>query len=271
MNLALEGTEVPVGQFNADILAVEMQTGRRVLIENQLEQADHGHLGQILTYLAGLEAYTVVWTARRFRDEHLSAIRWLNMHTTEDFSFFAVEVRAVCIGNSPIAPLLRIVEKPNNWDRQLQQSSLVNLGEKPYQLANEFWTATLKSYPDLQGEARTGPGGSNVWHALQGSPLILSLAYSVRGVGWFIRGLKGMQDSQVTEWLRPYISRLEAELDVKADMTLPESTALQKWISRDMRNRENWNEAGEWINNQKEKVVRAFARCLEQPSERLNE
>ena len=57
------------------------EDGSLVLIENQLEQTDHSCLGQILTYLLGLDAQFVVWIAREFREPHLSAIHWLNEHT----------------------------------------------------------------------------------------------------------------------------------------------------------------------------------------------
>ncbi len=110
-----------VGSFSADLLARNPLDGSLVLIENQLEQTDHNHLGQILTYLAGLEAQVIVWIASDFRDPHLSAIHWLNDHTVDPFAFFAVQVKAVRIGDSPIAPLFEVVAKPNGWDRKLQQ------------------------------------------------------------------------------------------------------------------------------------------------------
>ena len=119
--LELEGQEVSVESFSADILARNPQNDTRVLIENQLEQTDHTHLGQILTYLAGLEAQVVIWVASSFRDPHLSAVKWLNDHTVSPFAFFAVQVKAVRIDDSPIAPLFEIVAKPNDWDRQIQK------------------------------------------------------------------------------------------------------------------------------------------------------
>lgn len=85
--LETEGTEVAVEGFAADILAVSPMNNSKVLIENQLEITDHRHLGQILTYRAGLEAQTIVWVARQFHEAHLSAIRWLNEHTDEPFAF----------------------------------------------------------------------------------------------------------------------------------------------------------------------------------------
>lgn len=99
--LEMTGTEVAVDTFSADILARNPMDDTVVLIENQLEQTDHTHLGQIMTYLAGLDAHTVVWIAPAFREPHLSAIRWLNEHTADGFSFFAVKARVVRIGDSP--------------------------------------------------------------------------------------------------------------------------------------------------------------------------
>ncbi|WP_127600241.1 hypothetical protein [Nitratireductor alexandrii] len=63
--LEITGTEIAVEAFAADILARNPSDGTVVLIENQLEQTDHTHLGQIMTYLAGLEAHTVIWVAPR--------------------------------------------------------------------------------------------------------------------------------------------------------------------------------------------------------------
>lgn len=97
--LELTGTEVAVESFSADILARNPMDDSVVLIENQLETTDHTHLGQIMTYLAGLEAQTVIWIAPQFREPHLSAIRWLSQHTADGFSFFAVKARVVRIGN----------------------------------------------------------------------------------------------------------------------------------------------------------------------------
>jgi hypothetical protein len=91
--------------------------GSLVLIENQLDCGDHAHLGQILTYLTGLKAETVVWVAPNFREEHLSAIRWLNDNTKEP-SFFAVKLKVLRIGQSPYAPLFEVVESPNDLDRE---------------------------------------------------------------------------------------------------------------------------------------------------------
>lgn len=266
IDLVLEGTEVTVGPFSADILATDALTNERVLIENQLEQADHAHLGQILTYLAGLDARSVIWIAKAFRDEHLSAVRWLNNNTMDDFSFFAVEVSAVRIGDSPVAPLFSVVEKPNDWDRQLHQAAPGIQEDKPSRLAKEYWEKAFLAYPELQGVGRAGPGGSNVWIEIPNTHFILSLAYSVSSVGWFVRGGTGVPDSDVAEGLLPYRDCLVENLGIQINSSPSNSwSTLSEWQSLDMKNRDNWDEGIKWHSQRRLMVLEAFSKCIASP------
>ena len=83
LDLELEAQEKNVGNFRADILCKDTLTDTWVLIENQLERTDHSHLGQLITYAAGLDAVTIVWIAHRFTEEHRAALDWLNEVTDE--------------------------------------------------------------------------------------------------------------------------------------------------------------------------------------------
>ena len=115
--------EKEVGSFRADIVCTDIGTDSSVLIENQLEQTDHDHLGKLLTYAAGLQAVTVVWLAARFRDEHRAALDWLNEITHRDARFFGLEIELWQIGDSPAAPKFNIVSKPNDWSRSVAQAA----------------------------------------------------------------------------------------------------------------------------------------------------
>ena len=117
IELEITGQEQSVGAFSADILCKDTGTGQTVLIENQLERTDHTHLGQIITYAAGLNANTVVWISASLREEHRAAIDWLNENTVETLQFFGVEVELWRIGNSPYAPKFNVVSKPNDWSK----------------------------------------------------------------------------------------------------------------------------------------------------------
>ena len=118
MELVLEAQEKGVGPFSADLVCKEAFGDRWVLIENQIERTDHSHLGQLLTYAAGLHATTLVWVAARFTDEHRAALDWLNEVTDESVAFFGLEVEAWRIGDSACAPKFNVVSKPNRWTKQ---------------------------------------------------------------------------------------------------------------------------------------------------------
>ena len=92
MDLELVDTEANVGLYRADVLCRDNNTDAYVLIENQLEQTDHLHLGQLMTYAAGLDTVNIIWIAQKFNDQHRAALDWLNRITFEEFHFFGIEV-----------------------------------------------------------------------------------------------------------------------------------------------------------------------------------
>lgn len=117
LELEVEMQEKDVGPYRADIVCKDTTDGSLVLIENQLEKTDHTHLGQLMTYAAGLAAVTVVWIAERFTEEHRAALDWLNEITGENVSFFGLEIELWRIGDSPVAPKFNVVSKPNDWTK----------------------------------------------------------------------------------------------------------------------------------------------------------
>lgn len=107
-------TEESVGDFRADVFCTEASSGATVVIENQLNRTDNNHLGQILLYVAGLDAVTVVWIAKEFLDEHRAVFEWLNEKTEPSVRFFGVEVGLWSIGDSAPAPKFVIVVQPED-------------------------------------------------------------------------------------------------------------------------------------------------------------
>ncbi len=123
IDLELEAQEKDVGPFRADILCKDTATDNWVLIENQLERTDHTHLGQLLTYAAGLDVVTIVWVADHFSEEHRATLDWLNERTDEKINFFGLEVELWRIGDSPIARKFNVVSQPNDWTRSVQTAA----------------------------------------------------------------------------------------------------------------------------------------------------
>ena len=124
LELELEAQEKDVGPFSADLLCKNTLDGSYVLIENQLERTDHTHLGQLMTYAAGLDGKTVIWISSRFTDEHRAALDWLNTLTVgKGVRFFGLEIELWRIGDSAPAPQFKIVSQPNDWSSELVEAA----------------------------------------------------------------------------------------------------------------------------------------------------
>ena len=133
--------ESSVGPFRADILCRDLGTDSWVLVENQLERTDHKHLGQLLTYAAGLDTATIVWVAEKFTEEHRAALDWLNDHTTESIAFFGLEVELWQIDSSGMAPKFNVVSKPNSWTKEMTARTNNSAN---HELCWDFWTGVIE-------------------------------------------------------------------------------------------------------------------------------
>ena len=139
----LTAAEHPVGAFSLDLLGRDITNDCVLIVENQLTPTDHDHLGKLVTYAAGTEAKTIVWIAPAFREEHRQAISFLNDLGGDDVRFFGIEVRAVRIGDSDIAPLLELRAQPNDWHARLSTSARRTSEGGRAALYSQFWGQLL--------------------------------------------------------------------------------------------------------------------------------
>lgn len=142
IDLVLEEQESKVGDFSVDLLATEEGTGRKIIIENQLEETNHYHLGKIITYASGKDAEVIIWIVRKARDEHKKAIEWLNQHTDDSSAFFLIEIEVWKIGNSEPAPKFNVVERPNDWAKAMKNVGITNTQSQQMQ----FWQYFVDSW-----------------------------------------------------------------------------------------------------------------------------
>ncbi len=122
IDIKLSKIEANVGRFSVDILAEEEASGRKIIIENQLENTDHDHLGKIITYASGYDAEIIIWLVRDVREEHRKAIDWLNEHTDENINFFLIKLELWQIEESNPAPKFQMLVSPNEWAKTIKTS-----------------------------------------------------------------------------------------------------------------------------------------------------
>lgn len=139
-----------------------------MVIENQLERTDHRHLGQLLTYAAGLEAVTCVWVASEFTNEHRAALDWLNNATRPEFNFFGLEIELWQIGDSPFAPKFNVVCQPNEWSKTLKEASANSIGQggelsETQKLHLAFWTQFRQFLEERKSPLRSSRPSKDHW------------------------------------------------------------------------------------------------------------
>ncbi|MCY3948721.1 MAG: DUF4268 domain-containing protein [Acidimicrobiaceae bacterium] len=138
LNLSLEGTEVSVGSYSADLVFTDTERACRVVVENMYGSTDHDHIGKLITYAAGLEATHAVLLAEGFRPEHLSALIWLNEVSRTPFGFFGLVLEAWRIDGSRPAPHLRVELEPDEWSRSVRDARTSHLSNSQA-ICLEFW------------------------------------------------------------------------------------------------------------------------------------
>ena len=188
LELEFEAQEKNVGPFRADILCRDTATDNWVLVENQLGKTDHTHLGQLMTYAAGLKAVTIVWIAHTFADEHRAAMDWLNEVTADEVNFFGLEIELWRIGGSPPAPKFNVVSEPNEWSRSVDVTG--ELTERQ-QLYLDYWTAFRQCMLDSDTVVRPAKPQKENW-----------LAFSVGRTNFFLYAIANVRD----EFLAAYLS-----------------------------------------------------------------
>ena len=144
LSLSVLEREQPAGDFSVDLLAEDNRSGNFVVIENQLEQSNHDHLGKLITYLTQIGAKAAIWIVSKPRPEHISAISWLNESSSA--SFYLLKLEAVRIEDSPAAPLLTLIVGPSEEIREVGKEK--KEGAERRSLRYQFWTSLLERARD---------------------------------------------------------------------------------------------------------------------------
>jgi hypothetical protein len=274
IELELEAQEKNVGPFRADILCKDTATGHWVLVENQLERTDHTHLGQLLTYAAGLKAVTIVWIAFRFTEEHRAALDWLNEITDDRFNFFGLEIEAWRIGNSEPAPKFNVISKPNDWSRSVgsaaSQIETAGLSERQsIQLA--YWTAFREVVAERKGPVKPAKPQAQAWLMFAAGRSDVRLVATAN----FQRNRITCQVSTFGQYSKAIFHRLlaqrgaiEAELGEKLDWRerpdMKESHVVLELANQDPADESQWQTQHAWLAERLDALHRAFAPRVKQ-------
>lgn len=265
-DMELVQIEAEVGDFNVDILAQEESTGKKIIIENQLEMTNHTHLGQIITYASGYDANFIVWIVGDAREEHRRAIDWLNEHTDENIEFFLVKIELWQIGDSLYAPKFEIVSKPNDWAKAVKES--IAQGELTDTKLNqfEFWNR-FKEY----GKTNETPLRFQKTYPQHWTNI--SIGHSEAHIGLTINSRENLfgaeiyipDNKELYAKLLEQREAIEGELGEKAEwMGLPgkKASRIRIILPGDFEAKGNWESYFAWLLREAEKLRLVFPKYL---------
>jgi hypothetical protein len=244
--------EAAAGRYNVDIIADEIDSQRKVIIENQLEPTDHKHLGQILTYASAYDAAIIIWIVTDYTEEHRQAIDWFNRNITEGISFFLIQIEVYKIGNSDPAPKFNLICEPNDWGKTVKKSEGGDTLSELKLQQKEFW----ESFKEYATSASSGLNFGRVakpqhWYnvAMGTSRCHIALTQNSQkqyvGCEVYIRNDKALFDQLIKNK-----ALIENEIGLELDwMELPDATASRILITYkgNPRDKSKWPEYFDWL------------------------
>lgn len=266
LELTVEETESSVGSFHVDIYAIENLTGKKVIIENQLEDTNHDHLGKIITYAAGKSASIIIWVVKTAREEHRAAVEWLNNNTDDGIGFFLCEVKLYQIGNSQPAVKFEVVEKPNDWVKENKKEGIAN----PTQQARyDYWIA-FNEYAYNNNEFAKNfnkrKASTDHWMSLSvgSSACHISLSqirkFNNAIVEWYIP-----DDKELYHKLLSHKDMIEKEAGLEFEWNeLPEKKASRiiAYKDADFDNKGDWNNQFDWMMDVAIRMKKVFVKYI---------
>jgi hypothetical protein len=269
LDLELEKQEHAVDQYRADIVCKELENNQRVVIENQIEDTDHKHLGQILTYAAGVDASFLIWVAQKFTDAHREALHWLNEQANGSVSYFGIEIELYRIGNSPLAPRFNVVSKPNDWANRVKQS--VNEGEfnETEKIRLKYWTAMIAALKTANSSFNCYKPAAKSYLKIKPPISGYSTGFEVyvpdERIGVYFGSYNSEQIEELRRLVLDHKAALEKEVGEAIELT-DNGENKRFWIelivNSNPRKESDWPRQHEWLRATLEKLIAAVAKRL---------
>ena len=272
LDLELESLEHAVDQYRADIVCRELENNHRVVIENQIEETDHKHLGQVLTYAAGLDASVLIWVAQSFTDAHRAVLDWLNERANGTASFFGVEIELYRIGNSQPAPRFNVVCKPNDWANDVKQSANEGSFTETKQVRLKYWTTMIAALKAANSKFNCYKPAAKSYLKVKSPLPDYSAGFEVYVPNGSIAVYFGSYNSESIEALRLIFLDQKAELEkeVGGQIKLTDNGENKRfWVevllNSNPRDESDWPRQHEWLKTTLEKLVTAITKRLALP------
>jgi hypothetical protein len=171
-----------------------------------------------------------------------------------------VQVRVVRIGESPLAPVFDVIERPNVWERSVQERVRESRPRASFtEFRQAFWTHFLARYPSEQVYGPANGSGSR-WRSPTSDGLVIAQYIAQDRVGVFVRGARGVPVEDTEQQLEPYRERLEHMLGEPINGN---NFFFIKSLRLDTNDRANRDRMSDWLHEQADKYEAAIKEAAE--------
>jgi hypothetical protein len=278
IELELESTEVSVGPYKADIVARDISSDAKVVIENQLEKTNHDHLGKILTYASGLNATVMIWIAREFTEEHRRALDFINENASPNLRCYGIEMQLWRIGNSEPAPMFKVISSPNEYTTEIKTDTSSGGLTETKALYLDFWNSFRSYCKDHGTSLKLRKPRAQHWYSFSvgRSKFHISLTASLqnRRLGCEIY-MRGKNAKTAYRLLNHRKDEIEANLGTLDWMELPTKQDCRIILRKkdvSISDKNVWNESFAWLKEQAEAFYKTFSPIIRSlPIQEINE
>lgn len=245
IDLELEGTEVEVGPYRADIVARIPASDAIVVIENQLTHADPRHLGQLVTYVARMKAKTGVWVAPGYWYTNVCAVRSLNRLGPDSAGYFAVKLSLSNSDCKTLCPNFDVIEHPKRWQDPV---------------ALDFWSFLKAQFSDQPRPSFNS--GSNMRRGrydVKEANLKVVQHFEADIVRVYVTGRDEETEEEVVKRIDPHRPNLERAL-AEPGVLKDDGHYCESEFEVNAHNRLNWEEIARWFCDQRRNYERALLR-----------
>ena len=226
IELELVQTEAWIGHYNGDFLADDKQMDAAIIIEHRSDETYHYQLGELLACAENYNARILIWIADNFREEHRSALDWLNRWTPAEFEVYGVEIRSIQEGDTDTNFEFVPAVAPAAWSKGGESRPIPNIHSV---VLREFFQALLADlhnageFKDIESVVT-----KNAHSFPSGLPGIHFSASFEDGRAWvYIPGWPSV-NNQILNQIRN-VSSERAKIEAKLD--LPSNTSIV-WKTR---------------------------------------
>lgn len=250
----------PTG-FSIDLAVTNEDDGSEGVIECQIEESDHDHLGKLLTYATAFESGFAIWIVQTARYEHRRAIEWLN--ESSEKSFYLVKIEGIAI-NDEEAPLFTSIVEPSPTAKEIGERKREPNERELKQ--EQFWTELLEKSkgrfdlfsnisPKQQGWISKSSGESRVYYRYR-------LRNDWTDVGLYIDTKSKARNEEIVAELQEHSGEIEetfgAEIDWQPLQDSDASRITYQVTEKGLNDKDDWDEIQETMITHMERFYKAF-------------